>query len=102
MLPPNFEYLFVLIVLCASGISLFGPRFAMLYRRIHFCASLFFFIFLCFCIDLVAVKAGWWSFSPERCVGIEVLGIPIEEFLLFSFVFSATVLAWEEFSNGME
>lgn len=34
--------------------------------------------------DVIATKRGDWAFNPEHLIGINILGLPIEEILFFS------------------
>lgn len=95
MIPTKLEYLFLLTVMALTGWSLFERPIRMLVRKRSYWASLVVFIVACAAIDLAALKLGWWRFSHERIVGFLIGPIPVEEFVLFTLVFSITIAIWE-------
>jgi len=34
-------------------------------------------------LEYIALKQKWWNFNPGRIMGILILSIPVEEYLLF-------------------
>ncbi|WP_460605801.1 lycopene cyclase domain-containing protein [Jatrophihabitans fulvus] len=46
--------------------------------------------------DVLAVRAGWWTFDPDQTLGVTLPGrLPIEEFLFFVVVPICAVLTYE-------
>lgn len=96
MLPSKLEYLFLLAVLSLIGLSLFWERLLILARLVNFWLSSAIFLSMCTVIDHYAITLKWWTFSTKRTCGATLLGIPIEEFLLFILFFAFTVCLWED------
>lgn len=47
-----------------------------------------------FSVEVVAMQAGWWQVFPSKTFGINVLGVPLEEFVFFLFIPQITLLVW--------
>jgi lycopene cyclase domain-containing protein len=95
MLPREYEYLIVLLVLalfvCATG----WDQVRALMRDKPFWLSLAVYMALCAILDVSAVRLGWWSFPAPTNIGIVVCRVPIEEFLLFILIFVSAIVAWK-------
>jgi lycopene cyclase domain-containing protein len=50
------------------------------------------FVVLIFASEIVAVHQGWWVWNEALLLGPKVLGVPLEEFLLYFFVVPAVVV----------
>jgi lycopene beta-cyclase len=45
--------------------------------------------------DIVAVARGHWWFSQQYTVGLQLLGLPVEEWLFFPIVGFVSIFTWE-------
>ncbi len=95
MIPKRFEYIFILALYAATGLSVTvdGLRRALSKPGTATAAAIF--LAYCFAIEIVALRTGWWKFDDKRVIGIYLWQIPIEECLLFPTFFALVVGAWE-------
>lgn len=46
--------------------------------------------------DVLAIRAGWWRYDPDRIVGVTLPGrLPLEELLFFAVIPTCAVLTLE-------
>ena len=45
--------------------------------------------------DVIASARGHWSFNPLYVVGVDILGMPVEEWLFFPVLAFVSVFTWE-------
>ena len=90
------EYLIVLgacLVVTAPLELVLGVRVYRQWRRLSLtllCTGAFFVTW-----DLVGAGLGHWDYNRARIVGVELLGLPLEEYLFFVVVPLCGVLAYE-------
>jgi len=89
MIPSKLEYLLVLATLAIAGGSLFHQQLVLIIRKSEFWCAYLMFLAVATMIDCLAINLGWWSFTSAELCGILILGIPIEEFILFSVMLSS-------------
>lgn len=76
-------------------LAMFWGTNVVLLRRRYFWLLLALFLLYVTAIDLVALRMDWWRFNPDRIVGITLVGIPIEEYLLGILFCLFTISVWE-------
>jgi lycopene cyclase domain-containing protein len=99
MVPSNVEYLLVLASLALAGVALFPEQLRLLVRRPEFWLAYLIFLIVATALDVFALQLKWWSFTSAEICGLSIWRIPIEEFLLFSLMFSLVVASWEAFET---
>jgi len=52
--------------------------------------------------DVAAADRGHWTFNPRYVVGVEILGLPIEEWLFFVVLAFVSVFTWEAVNTLMK
>jgi len=82
-MPSRFEYAFVILMLGMLLAAVFHRPLGREARRPAFWVGLAVFFAGCMVLELVALTAGWWTFEPSKVLGLWLLGIPVEELLLF-------------------
>jgi lycopene cyclase domain-containing protein len=45
--------------------------------------------------DIIATARGHWSFNPAYVLGLNVVGMPVEEWLFFVVVSFVSIFTWE-------
>jgi lycopene cyclase domain-containing protein len=95
MLPPESEYLVVLMVLMLFVAAAAWEQVRTLAKERAFWLSLVVYLVLCIALDIIAVRLRWWSFPAPTNFGITVGGVPIEEFILFVVIFVSATAAWK-------
>jgi lycopene cyclase domain-containing protein len=95
VLANRFEYLFLLLVWAAAGVSILWTHIRPLLRARHFWISSLIFMSLGTVVDLIAISQSWWHWSPLRTCGLAVAAIPIEEYIGFFIGHLLAVAAWE-------
>lgn len=45
--------------------------------------------------DLVAAQLGHWDYNPRRIIGLQLLGLPLEEYLFFIVIPLCGIMAFE-------
>jgi lycopene cyclase domain-containing protein len=45
--------------------------------------------------DVMATARGHWSFNPQFTLGVDFLGLPLEEWLFFVVVSFVSIFTWE-------
>ena len=45
--------------------------------------------------DIIATARGHWSFNPAYVLGVNIAGMPIEEWLFFVVVSFVSIFTWE-------
>lgn len=95
MIPAKFEYLFILCLYALSGLSLCWDGLRVALRRRHFLPTVATFLVCCLGIEILALSLDWWSFDPNRVIGLYVWRIPAEELALFPLFAILTLSAWE-------
>lgn len=99
MVPTRYEYLFILTVFGATGLTVTWDGLRRGIRKQHVRKAVTIFLAYCLAIEIIALRLGWWTFAAETIVGIYIWRIPLEECCLF-FVFAAIVIgAWETMSD---
>jgi len=97
----RFEYMFLLLIFATIGASIVSPRRWRMVRRRPYVLSLAAFVAFGTTVDLVAIWLNWWVWSTTRCWGPKIIGIPIEEFILFIIFHAVVVLIWETTGDYM-
>jgi lycopene cyclase domain-containing protein len=95
MLPPESEYLAVLLVLMIFVAAATWEQVRTLLKERAFWLSLAAYLVLCTALDVIAVRLQWWSFPAPTNMGIWLGGVPIEEFVLFIVIFISATAAWK-------
>ena len=95
MLPQEFEYFAVLLVLMTFVTAAAWEQVRALTQERAFWVSLAAYLVLCVMLDVSAVRLEWWSFPAPTNIGLTVGGVPIEEFLLFVVIFVSATAAWK-------
>ncbi len=102
MIPHGLEYLALLAVYLLIIASLFTHRVIECLRSRSFWLSFAVFGISWTVVELIGLRAAMWVYSGERLCGATVLGIPIEEYIIFFLIHLATVASWETFSSESE
>lgn len=95
MIPAAFEYLVLNIVLACFTLAIFGSELKVQVRTTAFWIGLTAFLVACFVLDLAGLKLAWWTFPPDRNVQLLVVGLPVEEFLLYALIYVLAICSWE-------
>lgn len=95
MPPAKYEYLFLLLIFGAAGVSVLTRGSLLAFRSRAFWISMAIFIALATTIDLLAIRWHWWTWSPQKTCGLALLGIPVEEFILFLLGHTISIALWE-------
>jgi lycopene cyclase domain-containing protein len=95
LIAARYEYLFLLLVFAFVAISMLSARAQRAVMTPAFRISLVLFIAFGTAVDLVAIHCGWWVWSPTKTCGVQMLGIPVEEYILFVIGHLALVATWE-------
>lgn len=74
----------------------------MVLRKRHFLQAVTMFFLYCLGIEIFALNLDWWSFDPERVIGLYVWLIPIEELALFPIFSILTLAAWSALSHDSD
>jgi len=94
MIPENLEYLFLLFLyLLLITTFLAEPVLKLLPRR-SFWISCALFCLTWALIEIYALRAHWWIFSPNKICGIFIATVPIEEYILFILVHVSTAATY--------
>jgi lycopene cyclase domain-containing protein len=91
----RYEYLFLLLIFGVAGLSILSRASLRAFQRPVFWISLIVFFFLATTIDLLAIHWNWWFWSPQKTCGLSLIGIPIEEFILFFLGHTISIALWE-------
>lgn len=95
-------YIIFGLVSLLSVVVLEEIRFPKVFPRLL--RTAFYFFYLNFVYEIVALKLNWWSFPSGRYVGyVSVLDVsfPLEEFVFWMILFSLAILSvYEYFFNG--
>ena len=55
--------------------------------------------------DHIAIKNGFWSFPKEAVIGLDILSIPLEEYLFMASVTvniaAVTLISWERWGEEL-
>lgn len=92
----RFDYLAVLVVGGVAGWVMLERQIPLLLRTPAYWAGTLMFCALSYGVDRLAQRWYWWDFSSARTMGIFVLSVPLEEYILFFGGYLFTVAAWEE------
>jgi len=95
LIAARYEYLFLLLVFAFVAVSMLSARAQRAVTTPSFYVSLVLFITFGTIIDLVAIHWNWWVWSPTKTCGIQMLGIPVEEYILFVVGHVALIATWE-------
>lgn len=95
MIPASFEYLVVNIVLGCFTLAIFGSELKGQVKTRAFWFGLTVFLATCFVLDFVGLKLNWWTFPPDRNVQLLIVGLPIEEFMLYALIYVLAICSWE-------
>ena len=87
MIPSRFEYVFLLVMLGLILVTIFHRPIRRELRKPAFWLGLTAFCIGCTLLELCALSQGWWTFNYIKILGIEIVGIPLEEYLLFAGFF---------------
>jgi lycopene cyclase domain-containing protein len=92
----KWEYFIVL------GATLFFPFLLSFDKRLPIWKNIAKLAITAFCVsvpfitwDVVVTMRGHWSFNPNYVLGVEVLGLPIEEWAFFVVIVFVSVFTWE-------
>lgn len=95
MIPSRFEYFCVLAVVAMATLSIFWDVIHIMIRRFTFWSTFIVFYVLCIVIDYWAINLQWWTFNDEKIIGVTVITIPIEEYMLFALALVTILGIWE-------
>lgn len=99
MLPQATEYLFLLTVFAAVGISLLWHEVGSIIQEKAFWFGVIVFSIYCLLIEIIAISKGWWAFNEAKTLGVAIKGVPIEEFALFPLFYILVISAWRKIKN---
>ena len=100
MIPQRFEYIFILALYAATGLSVTSEGLRRAINKTSTRTAAVVFLTYCFTIEIVALHLGWWTFAEERVIGVYLWRIPLEECLLFFVFFAIVIGAWEVLNDG--
>jgi lycopene cyclase domain-containing protein len=102
MLPSSLEYLLLVVI---YGLLVY----ALLQRQIHvalirkeFWISALLFCSLWTILEYYALANNWWMFNRHKICNIVMLGIPIEEYVVFVLMHLSMVALLESFRNELD
>lgn len=95
MIPDRLEYLTILVVLLIFVASAYSRELSHCIRRHEFWAALPIYFVCCTILDLVAIRLKWWTFRSSKLVGLTILEIPFEEYMLFAVTYLLSIALWE-------
>lgn len=95
MLPTTWEYLFAVLLLLALGLSAFWDAIVIALQKRYVWKSLAIYLLYCCGIEALGLTQGWWRFHPDHVLGLSILSVPLEEFLLFIAFFLITLGAFQ-------
>jgi lycopene cyclase domain-containing protein len=95
LISTRYEYLFILSLYGATGLTITWDGFRRGIRKPHVSKAIAIFLSYCFGIEVIALRLGWWTFDPKRVVGVYAWRIPLEECCLFLVFVAIVVGAWE-------
>jgi len=49
---------------------------------------------LLFAVEIAAMHAGWWGIYVGKTFGVNLLGVPVEEFVFFLLIPQISLLVW--------
>lgn len=86
-------------VLGCFTLALFEKELSLQIRTSAFWLGLGSFELACFILDLSGLLLAWWTFPPDRNIGLLLAGLPIEEFILYGLIYVLAICSWE--SDGL-
>jgi lycopene cyclase domain-containing protein len=95
----RYEYLFLLLIFGAAGLSILSRASLRAFRRPAFWLSMSVFFMLATTIDLLAIHCNWWTWSSQKTCGLALMGIPVEEFILFFLGHTISIALWETLND---
>ncbi len=90
-------YYLTILVLCYSGpvLVVFLHKLILKNKNIRYIYPSVFLSAIPFIIwDILATWRGHWSFNPKYVLGVNIINLPIEEYLFFLFIPQGCVLLW--------
>jgi len=102
LIPPQFEYLILDIFLATLLFALFGEELTHLLFDRAFWVGLSLFFLFCAVLETIALASGWWLFTSNKVLGVFVLNIPIEEYVMFVNFYVFVVCTWECAGDDMD
>ena len=82
MIGPQYEYLFLLLIVFCLTMAIAPNGVAHLLKTPKVWCGCTLFAGHCVIMEKLALASGWWVFSTRRLCGVELWGIPIEEYLI--------------------
>ncbi len=102
MISDSYEYAVLLGLFLLVNYAVFPGEIHAILRKRGFWYSQALFLLFGFLIDLIAINLGWWYFSSSKLIGVDFLGVPVEEFILFLLFHLAMCVSWESFRHDLE
>ena len=99
MIPESLEYSMLLVVFATLIVALFTPQVIRILQTRQFWLSVAAFIAIWTVFDILGIRARAWIFSPVRLTRVAILGVPIEEYLVFFLIHLCAVAAWNSFQE---
>lgn len=89
-------YLLINILIIFFPLILSFDKNLKFYKKVPFVLQSIAFISTAYIVwDLIATKRGDWAFNPEHLLGIDILGLPLEEILFFITVPYSCIFIYE-------
>lgn len=98
MIASRLEYLFLLGVFFLVILTLFLEVMPRLFRDRSYWISGVLFIVLCTGIEIYALKQRWWFFNDQKICGAFILGVPLEEYIVFYLIHLSAIASWNTFN----
>ena len=86
MIPENLEYLFLLFLYLLLIVTFLTEPLLKLLPKRSFWISCSMFCLTWALIEIYALQARWWVFSPGKICGVFIATVPIEEYILFILI----------------
>lgn len=99
LIPEPLEYFFLLGIYLLILVVLFFERIPGLARSRAFWASGVVFAVSWTVLEIYGLRFGIWSYSEAKLCGLNVLTVPLEEYLAFFLIHLATCASWESFRS---
>lgn len=99
MIPESYEYLALIILYAVLTLSIFLPQVVSNLLSKQFWASIAFFAAAWTVFDVLGITLEMWHFSENKTIGVKILRVPIEEFLVFFLIQLNVISAWRCFQT---
>lgn len=99
MISSKLEYLTLALIYGLVTFTLFKEQVLYLFGQKSFWFSCALFCLNWTFLEIYALQAHWWEFNPDKVTGISIAGLPIEEYLVFFLIHTATTALWTGFAR---